>query len=205
MEQEPETEVAAIDRDLSVDGTRTVATISRSYDTDVEDLWEACTTADRLARWFAPVSGALELGGRYQIEGNAGGTVTRCDKPDAFRVTWEFGDQVSDLVVTFTADGPDRSRLTLTHSADVDPEFWERYGPGATGVGWDLALAGLAGHVSTGRDVRQEGLEWAASEAGRRFMTASSTAWADRSIAAGTPQDAARAAEARTTAFYLGG
>jgi hypothetical protein len=58
-----------------------VVTISQAYDTDVDDLWEACTTADRLGRWFAPVSGELRLGGRYQIEGNASGTVERCDPP----------------------------------------------------------------------------------------------------------------------------
>ncbi len=73
-------------------GTRTleagearVSTISRSYSTDLDDLWDACTTAERLARWFAPVSGELRLGGRYQVEGNADGTASiathRCPSP----------------------------------------------------------------------------------------------------------------------------
>jgi uncharacterized protein YndB with AHSA1/START domain len=72
-----------------------VVTISQAYDTDVDDLWEACTSAERLARWFAPVSGELRLGGRYQIEGNASGTVERCDPPKSFSLTWEFGGGVS--------------------------------------------------------------------------------------------------------------
>jgi len=205
MDVNPDAEVAAVRRSLSVDGPRRVATVSRSYDTDVKDLWDACTSADRLPRWFAPVSGTLQLGGRYQVEGNAAGTVTACHPPDRFEVTWEYGEMSSDLVVTITAEAPDRSRLTLIHSAAVDDDFWDQYGPGAVGIGWDLMLVGLAYHLATGRDIRQEGADWGASEAGRRFVTGSSRGWADQSIAAGTPQDAARAAEARTTAFYLGG
>ena len=75
--------------------TRTTSvSLSRSYPTSVEDLWEACTTAERLARWFSPVHGDLRLGGRYQVEGNAGGTVEQCDPPRSFRLSWEMGPQV---------------------------------------------------------------------------------------------------------------
>ena len=38
---------------------RTV-TLSRIYATTVEDLWDAVTNADRIPRWFMPVSGDLE-------------------------------------------------------------------------------------------------------------------------------------------------
>ena len=47
-----------------------VAVATRTYDTTVEDLWEAVTTPARVARWFAPVEGELRQGGRYQIKGN---------------------------------------------------------------------------------------------------------------------------------------
>ena len=49
-------------------------TLTRSYATPVADLWDAVTNGERIPRWFAPVSGELRLGGRYQVEGNAGGT-----------------------------------------------------------------------------------------------------------------------------------
>jgi len=58
-----------------------VAIATRTYDTTVEDLWNAITTPQRLARWFTPVEGDLRLGGRYQLQGNASGTITRCDPP----------------------------------------------------------------------------------------------------------------------------
>lgn len=67
---------AAADRDLTIqrDGQtqHTVQTISQSYPTTVDDLWQACTQADRLERWFAPVTGDLRLGGRYQTPVLAG-------------------------------------------------------------------------------------------------------------------------------------
>lgn len=38
-------------------GEARVITISQTYATDVEDLWDACTNPDRIPRWFLPVSG----------------------------------------------------------------------------------------------------------------------------------------------------
>ena len=44
-------------------------TLSRSYRTGIADLWDAVTSAERIPQWFLPVSGTLEPGGRYQLEG----------------------------------------------------------------------------------------------------------------------------------------
>jgi uncharacterized protein YndB with AHSA1/START domain len=65
-------------------------TITVVCDTTADDLWEAVTTAERIGRWFVPVSGDLRLGGRYQLEGNAGGEITACDPPHGFDPTWVF-------------------------------------------------------------------------------------------------------------------
>lgn len=59
-----------------------VAIAGRTYDTTVEDLWDALTTPERLARWFLPVEGDLEPGGRYRLEGNASRTIDRCRRPE---------------------------------------------------------------------------------------------------------------------------
>ena len=91
-------------RTLAAGEARTVV-VSQTYDAAVEDVWDACTSAERIPRWFLPVSGELKLGGRYQLEGNAGGTIERCDPPKSFFVTWEFGGQVSWVEVRLTADG----------------------------------------------------------------------------------------------------
>src|SRR3954449_12651325 len=68
-----------------------IAVARRTYGTDQADLFDALTNAERIPRWFLPVTGELEAGGSYQLEGNAGGTVERCDPPESFSITWGYG------------------------------------------------------------------------------------------------------------------
>jgi uncharacterized protein YndB with AHSA1/START domain len=180
--------------------------VGRTYEAPIEDLWDACTNAERIPRWFLPISGELRVGGRYQLQGNAGGTIERCDPPRSFAATWEMGGQVTWIELRLSPEANGGTRFELEHIAHVDDELWAQFGPGAVGVGWDLALSGgLVRHLASGESVDPaEAAAWSASEEGRRFMTLSSQAWCDASIAAGTDADAARAAAARATAAYTG-
>jgi uncharacterized protein YndB with AHSA1/START domain len=185
-----------------------VAIATRTYDTTVSDLWEALTTPERLARWFLPVEGELVLGGRYQLRGNAGGTITRCDPPTAFDLTWEFGGATSWVSVRLTPDGRG-ARLVLEHIAQRDAigkEHLEKFGPGAVGIGWDLALQGLAQHLASGgAPVDRAAFEaWTGSSEGKAFIRACGEAWGAADAAAGEAPDAARARAERTIAFYTG-
>jgi uncharacterized protein YndB with AHSA1/START domain len=204
-------QISAVGRTV---GTRTleagearVVTVSQAYDTSVDDLWDACTTLERIPRWFLPISGDLRLGGRYQLEGNAGGVVESCDPPGGsatpgFVATWEYGDTTSWIDVRFTPE-PGGARLTLEHVGHVDDAFWEEFGPGAVGVGWDSGLLGLARHLGSGLGpAPEEAVTWVGSQEGRRFMTASSEEWYAAHVAAGADPAAARAAADRTTAAY---
>lgn len=189
-------------------GEARIVTISQTYRADMDDVWDACTNPERIRRWFLPVSGELHLGGRYQLEGNAGGTIERCDPPKSFAATWEYGGDVSWIEVRLSADpdGSGGTRMELEHTAHVD-DRWDEFGPGAVGVGWDMGLLGLATHLSSGQAVEQavdprEGAAWMASEEGRRFMKLSSERWYEANVAAGTEEAAARAAADRTTAAY---
>lgn len=177
-------------------------TLSRSYDTDADDLWDALTSKDRLPRWFLPVEGDLALGGRFQLKGNASGTITDCDPPNSFGATWEFGGGISWIEVTLAADGSERTRLTLVHTAPVTPQ-WEEYGPGATGVGWELGLMGLALHVADPAATFEEDA-FSNSPEGKAYMTGSGNAWAEADIASGEDPRLAQAAAGRTIAFYTG-
>jgi uncharacterized protein YndB with AHSA1/START domain len=186
------------------DGEASVVTVSRVFAAEVEDVWDACTNVERIPRWLMPITGDLRLGGTYQLEGNAGGTVERCDPPTSFGATWEFGGEVSWIEVRLRTEA-DGTRLTVEHIALVDADRWDQFGPGAVGVGWDMMLAGLNVHLSTRQAVDPaEAAAWAASDEGRAFMTGSSEAWRDASIAAGTDRDRATASAERTTAFYTG-
>jgi uncharacterized protein YndB with AHSA1/START domain len=202
-------QISAVERRLGARtlaaGEARVSTIARTYPGDPADVWDAVTDPERIARWFLPVSGDLRPGGRYQLEGNAGGTVERCDPPRSFAATWEFGGEVSWIEVRLTSAG-DGTRLELEHVAHVADEWWDQFGPGATGVGWDGALHGLALHLTAPEVVMTpaEREAWGTTDEGRAFLAASSAAWVEASIAAGTDPAAARAAGARTTAFYTG-
>src|SRR5215831_1415760 len=115
-------------------------TIRRTYAGSVDDVWDAITSAERIPRWFLPVSGDLRLGGRYQLQGNAGGEITRCEPPRHLAVTWEFAGDVSWLSVALSEISGEQTLLELEHLAHVADDRWDRYGPGAVGVGWDMAL-----------------------------------------------------------------
>ena len=110
---------------------------------------------------------------------------------------------MSWVEVALSADGERRARLALTHTAHL-PKHWTEYGPGAAGVGWELGLLGLALHFGQPAAPRPDEAAFAASPDGKAFITASSEAWGQAAVAAGTDPDAARAATSRTTSFYTG-
>lgn len=188
-----------------VDGREAmVGTISRDYPTDADDLWNALTDPERLARWFLPVTGELRLGGTYQLEGNAGGTVTACDPPRSFAASWEFGGGVSWIEAELTSLDAKSTRFTLRHIAYPE-EHWETYGPAATGIGWELGLVGLARHLRTGEANDAAQFEaWSMGSEGLAFMRTSGEAWCAAQIAAGGDAAHARASSERTIAFYSG-
>lgn len=190
-------------RTIEAGEARTVV-ISQTYRASVDDVWDACTSAERIPRWFLPVSGDLRVGGQFQLEGNAGGTIESCDPPRSFTATWEFGGEVSWIEVRVSSVGDEQTRLELEHIA-VEDAHWLEYGPGAAGVGWDGALIGLALHLAGQPPVDpQESMAWMGSPEGRKFFTTSSERWGEAHIAAGADPEAARAAAARTIAFYTG-
>ncbi|MFD6950181.1 polyketide cyclase [Nocardiopsis sp. TSRI0078] len=193
----------AVGRSVGISGAgdETAVTLTQDYDAPVEDLWDACTSAERLPRWFLPVTGDLREGGTYQLEGNAGGRVLSCDPPNSFRITWEFHGSASEVEARLTALSDTRTRFALTHVAPLN-DFWAEFGPGATGIGWEMGLLGLFLHLSSGADAPPETTEWGRSEEARRFMELSGRLWGEAHAAAGADPEEAAAAAGRTVAFY---
>jgi uncharacterized protein YndB with AHSA1/START domain len=181
-----------------------VVVAARTYATSVDDLWDAITNIDRIPRWFTPVTGDLRLGGRFQLEGNASGEILECEPPRHLEITWEYGGDVSWVTVDLSGDpAGEETHLELRHTAHVPPEFWDAYGPGAVGVGWDLSLMGLGLHLSTGDSVDPaEAEEWATSPQGRVFVDECSATWADAAVADGADRHQADGWRQRVTAFY---
>jgi uncharacterized protein YndB with AHSA1/START domain len=179
--------------------------LRRAYDAPIEDVWDALTNPERIGRWFLPISGDYRLGGTYQFEGNAGGKIVECERPNRLKVTWVYGvpaseADVSELEVRLSPAGDESTVVELEHVAIVPDDRWAEYGPGAVGVGWDGAMLGLTLHLRGGSIEDPEA--WQVSDEGRSFYTRSSEAWGAANMAAGADPEAAARAVANATAFY---
>jgi uncharacterized protein YndB with AHSA1/START domain len=178
-------------------------TLTRAYDTSVDDLWDALTNKERIPRWFLPIEGDLRQGGRYQLKGNAGGTITACAPPSHFAATWEFGGGTSWIDVTVAPD-KGQARVTLEHTAVIE-DHWNQFGPGAVGIGWELGIAGLDQHLATGAPVdAAAAMAWMGSPNGKAFMSQCGELWRAADVASGVDPAMAKARSDRTIAFYRG-
>lgn len=115
------------------------------YATDIEDLWQAITTRERLARWMVEYTGELRNGGSWAVAAEDGepswatGTVTACDAPRQFTTTWHAIDEdPTELTVTLDeVEGGTRMRLVHTGIRSI---FY--------GAGWQTYLERLAAHLA---------------------------------------------------------
>jgi uncharacterized protein YndB with AHSA1/START domain len=166
------------------DGDELIAvTVRRQYRADVEDVWSAVTDPERLARWFAPVSGDLREGGTFQVEGNVAGEIRECARPEALVVTW--GGPVSLVRVRLTPAG-EHTAVELEHSV---PAAFVGSGAGAlyVGPGWDVAFLGLA--LWLRGDRVGDPVAWEGSPEVREASTRSIEAWTAAVQESGTATD----------------
>lgn len=189
----------SVGSETNPDGPVHVVELRRTYDAPADDVWDACTNPERIQRWFLPITGDLRLGGRFQLEGNAGGEITCCEPPRRLAVTWEFGGDTS-LVTLDLAPARGATELLLRHAVGHG-EHWATYGPGAVGVGWDLALLGLALYLRTGASI-DDPQAFVASTEGRALMRRSAADWGAAHAAGGVQAAIADEAAARTSAAY---
>jgi uncharacterized protein YndB with AHSA1/START domain len=134
-----------MDRQEIPAGKARTAVLERIYDTDPDDLWSAVTSADRVSRWFLPLTGDLREGGTFSLEGNADGEILECDPPSSLRVSWLFADDSpAEVRLLLTPTGTGSTLLRLTHAsvdevftADPDSGIWP------VGTGWDISLWAL--------------------------------------------------------------
>jgi len=139
------------------------ATFERVYDTDAADLWAAVTEPDRLARWFAPVEGALHAGGRFTIHFDDDAVpdcrVTSCEAPNSFAWEWPHATHTSlvTVVVEPVAEG---ARLHLTHTRLAASSA------AGYAAGWDVYLRRLV-ELLAGREVPNTWAEdWSSAHGG---------------------------------------
>lgn len=115
----------------------------RIYSSTPEDVWEAVTDAERLARWMAPYRGDLRLGGRWEALDSEGsvfswGTVSECEPPRRFVTSWEYEGEEPSRLEVLVEEHPEGARLKLRHEGVPD---------GGYGPGWQTYLEQLDEHV----------------------------------------------------------
>ncbi len=185
-------------------GTGHAVRLVRVYDAPIDDVWDALTNPDRIGRWFLPISGDYRLGGTYQFEGNAGGRIVACERPNRIKLTWVFGEPTSELdaseVEVRLSSVDEGTRFELEHTAVVPDEMWDQYGPGAVGVGWEMGLLGLSLHLVGG--TVGDPIAWQISDEGRDFAMRSSAGWGEAHRAAGADPGTVARTVANTTEFY---
>lgn len=174
-----------------------VVVVRRTLDASVDQTWSALTETDRVPRWFLPLTGDLRVGGRFQLEGHAGGEVLACVRPEMVALTWEHAGETSRIDISLRPT-PAGTLLQLDHTAPLTPQRWAEFGPGAVGIGWEMVLLGLAEHVA------DPDREVVAPADIADLTRAAGAAWTEAAIADGDDAEDARAAGERCVAAYLG-
>jgi uncharacterized protein YndB with AHSA1/START domain len=100
--------------------------VEELYDTHIDDLWEACTDPERLARWIAEVSGDLRVGGlihaTFTSSWTGPGRIEVCEAPRHLLLTMEPGTQDEAQIEAWLSDAGARTRLA--RSINDEPPAW---------------------------------------------------------------------------------
>jgi uncharacterized protein YndB with AHSA1/START domain len=137
-----------------------VVRVEDVYDTSIDDLWQACTAPERLARWIAEVTGDLRVGGEVHAvltsTWSGPARIDACDAPSHLLLTLEPGsDDETQVEAWLTAEGP-RTRLVVE----------ERGLPvgalPAYGAGWQAHLEDLGRSLVAAGPVHADG--WSEGE-----------------------------------------
>lgn len=100
-------------------GEARVAVFTRTYDTTIEDLWDACTSPERLRRWYVPVTGDFRVGGAFAQLNMGSGTILACDAPHLLKLS--LGGGVDEIELRLSPGAEDgTTRLELQHATTLD-------------------------------------------------------------------------------------
>lgn len=144
-----------------LDATRGAVRVEQVYDTGIDDLWEACTKPERLARWLAQVTGDLRSGGTIDITFTSTWTgparIEACEAPHHLLITGEPGtEQETQIEAWLSAEG-DKTRLVVEdRGLDAGKLHFH-------GAGWQVHLEDLACALDLDGPADPEG--WSATQA----------------------------------------
>jgi uncharacterized protein YndB with AHSA1/START domain len=132
----------------ALDDTHGAVRVEDVYDTDIDDLWKACTTPERLARWIAEVSGDLRVGGTVHAVFTSTWTgparIEVCDAPHHLLLTTQPDtDDEAQLEAWLTAEESGTRLVVEERGLPVDRLHFY-------GAGWQVHLEDLATSLTDG-------------------------------------------------------
>lgn len=154
----------------ALDETRGAVRVEQSYDTDIDDLWQACTSPERLARWIAQVSGDLRVGGTIEMTFTSTWTgparIEVCDAPYHLLLTTEPGTEDEAELEAWLTEEDGKTRLVVEERGlDLDKLHFH-------GAGWQVHLEDLGRALELDDTAHPDG--WSATQP--------SPAWKERWI-----------------------
>lgn len=143
-----------------LDDTRGAVRVEDVYNTDIDDLWQACTSPERLARWIAEVSGDLRPGGTVQavFTSTWSGTlrIDACEAPHHLLVTGEPGtDDETQIEAWLTVEGTGTKLVVEDRGLPTGQLHFH-------GAGWQVHLEDLGRSLATGASAHPDG--WSAAQ-----------------------------------------
>ena len=138
----------------ALDEKRGAVRVEDSYATDIADLWDACTTPERLARWIAQVTGDLREGGAihatFTSTWTGPGRIEVCEAPSHLLLTMEPGTDDEMQIEAWLVESDGKTHLIVEERGLPLADL-----PGH-GAGWQAHLEdlgrSLAGDPSSWRE-----------------------------------------------------
>lgn len=143
----------------ALDETRGAVRVEDLYDTDIDDLWQACTTPERLSRWIAEVSGDLVVGATVTATFTSTWTgpsrIDECEAPRHLLLTNEAGtDDETQLELWLSTEGEQTRLVVEERGLPVGKLHF-------FGAGWQVHLEDLQRTLVTGEPAHPSG--WSAA------------------------------------------
>jgi uncharacterized protein YndB with AHSA1/START domain len=160
----------------------------------LDEVWAALVKPDKIAQWMGPVSGKLAKGGAFQLGDRAEGRITQCEPKRRLAFDLMRGPSRQGVEITFGEDGKGKSKQRViavkitAHVQDLPAGTWDRLGPAALGMGWELLAQALLDYLAGGASAppRKGGTTaFAASAEGRAFCSAAFEGWRAAALAGG--------------------
>jgi uncharacterized protein YndB with AHSA1/START domain len=102
-------------------GEARCAVFRRTYDAQIDDVWDACTNPARLRRWYAPVEGTLAIGERFTQGDFGAGRIVACEEPRLLTIALGDGNAEPDQIELRLSEHPDGTTvLEFEHATTLD-------------------------------------------------------------------------------------